>query len=317
MGNLKETKGYANFKGVISGLHNRRKGSSRSDESWGTKLRFYVKTSEHNSIPVELTQWSSQIGKPVYISSKNDDGGYETKAIDWDRRTEEFEGWQLIGVSARGKNHEEVSTLVPIDAIDYIETNFNDGDEVFISCNIRRSQSGDKSYINYEVNRIYASKNPIDFEAEDFEEVSDFKETFVFDSYFADKKEGKLFINAKTIQYGDKVTPAVYTVWTATEEDKEVANYIAKNCKFGDILTTSGIVHNRVIGEWVENEETGSGGVVGRTSKTFQKSARQFITKGELKEYQILGIESIVNGAYKESDFTAPAKSNDTPEWLK
>lgn len=315
MGNLKETKGYANFKGVISGLHNRRKGSSRADESWGTRLRFFIKTSEHNSIPVELTQWNSQVGKPVYFSNRSEDGSIETKQVDWSQRTEKFEDWQLIGTSVRAKNHEDVSVLVPIDAIDYIEKNFNDGDTVFVSCNIRRSESGDKQYINYEINRIYSASEDLNFEADNFEEVSEFKENFVFDSFFADKKEGKMFINGKTIQYGDKVTPAVYTVWTNTDEDKEVANYIAKNCKFGDILSVTGIVHNRVIGEWVENDDSGSG-VVGRQSKSFGKHSRQFITKGELKEYQIIGIESVVNGAYQKSDFEAPV-DNDTPDWLK
>lgn len=316
MSNFKETKGYANFKGIISGLHNRRKGSSRADESWGTRLRFFIKTSEHNSIPVELTQWRSQVGKPVYISTRLEEGGFETKPIDWAQRKESFEGWQLIGISVRSKNHEETSTLVPIDAIEYIENNFNDGDSVFVSCNIRRSESGDKKYINYEISRIYSTFEELDFEVDNFEEVSEFKEDFIFDSYFADKKEGKLFINAKTIQYGDKVTPAVYTVWTNTEEDKEVANYIAKNCNFGDILSVTGIVHNRVIGEWVENEGS-SGGIVGRQTKSFGKPSRQFITKGELKEYQIIGIESIVNGAYTKADFETSMAADDTPEWLK
>lgn len=315
MGNLKETKGYANFKGVISGLHNRRKGSSRADEKWGTRLRFFIKTSEHNSIPVELTQWNSQVGKPVFFSNRTEDGGFETKQVDWSQRKEKFEGWQLIGTNVRAKEHEEVSVLVPIDAIEYIENHFNDGDTVFVSCNIRRSESGDKQYINYEINRMYAASEDLDFESEDFEEITDFKEDFVFDSFFADKKEGKMFVNAKTIQYGDKVTHAVYTVWTKEEGDKEVANYIAKNCKFGDILSVTGIVHNRVIGEWVENEGDG-GGIVGRQSKSFGKPSRQFITKGELKEYQIIGIENIVNGAYSKGDFESQ-QEDETPDWLK
>lgn len=315
MDNLKETKGYANFRGVISGLHNRRKGSSKTVEPWGTKLRFFIKTSEHNSIPVELTQFSSQVGKPVYLSSKNEDGGYETKSIDWSQRKEEFEGWQLIGVSVRSKNHEDTSILVPIDAIEYIENNFNDGDSVFVSCRINRSQSGDKQYVNYEINRMYAATEDIDFEDEEFEEISEFKEDFIFDSYFADKNEGKMFIKGKTIQYGGKITPVVYTVWTETEDDKAVAKYIADNCEFGTIVSANGIIHNRVIGEWVETADE-DGVLVGRKSKSFGKPSRHFVTHGELKEYQITALEDLVKGAYAKADFEPKATSSE-PEWLR
>lgn len=310
---LKETKGYANFKGIISGLHNRKKGSSKAEYDWGTVLNFFLKTSEHNSIPVSLIQFNQQVGKPVYFSKRNEEGVFETKSVDWAKRTEDFEGWQLIGVSVRSKNHEDITNLVPIDAIEYIENNFNDGDSVFVGCQIRRSQSGDKTYTNYEINKIYNTKEELEFEADNFEEVTEFRETFVYKDSFADKKDGKLFVNGLTIQYGGKTTPVVYTVWTNTEEDKEVANYMASQLKFGDLVTVEGIIHNRVIGEWVENED--NGGIVGRQSKSFGKPSRQFITKAELKEHQIIGIVDIVEGAYEKSDFEE--SNEEVPEWLK
>lgn len=314
MSKLKQTKGYANFKGIISGLHNRKKGSSKTEAGWGTKLQFFVKTSEFNSIPIELVQYNSQVGKPVYLSTKAEDGNFETKEIDWDKRHEKFDGWQIIGTSLRAKDKEDVVNLVAIDAIEYIEDNFNDGDEVFISCEIKRSESGDKKYINYELKRMYTLTDPLDFTTEDFEETSEFKETFVYNEMFTDKKTKKSFVNGNVILYDGKVVPAVYTIDLEMEEDKVLSEYIEKNCNFGDVLTVEGVVHNRVEGEWIENDT--SKGVIGRTSRSFQKPEKTFITHGERKEFQIIGIADIKKGLYSREEFEQDA-DDDTPEWLK
>lgn len=311
--NLKQTKGYANFRGVISGLHNRRSGSSKTEMDWGTKLLFFIKTSEHNSIPVELIQFKSQIGRPVYISNRDEDGKIETKPVEWSQRNQKFDGWQLIGTSVRSKNHEEVSNLVPIDAIEYILDNFEDGDSVFVNCDITRSESGDKKYTNYTIKRIYATNEPIDFEAEDFEEITDFREEFVYNEFFVNKKDNKAFVSGNVINYGDKVVPVVYTVELKTDDDKAIVDYLEKNSSYGDVLTVEGIIHNRVIGEWIENETTQR--VVGRGRQSFQRPERTFIIKGEKKEFQILSIADVKKGLYTKSEFEAV--DDDTPDWLK
>ena len=99
---LTTKKSYANFKGKISGLHNRKNGSSRTDYDWGSKLQFFIKTSEYNSVAVDLISFASRVGEDVYISTTDRNTSRETKAIDWESRNEEFEGWQLIGLQLRG-----------------------------------------------------------------------------------------------------------------------------------------------------------------------------------------------------------------------
>ncbi len=310
---LKETKGYANFRGIISGLHNRRNGSSRIDESWGTKLVFFIKTSEHNSIPVELIQFNSQVGRPVFLSSRNEDGSSEIKEIPWDQRHQKFDGWQLIGISVRGKDHDEVSHLVPLDAIDYILENFEDGDSVFVSCEINRSEVGDRKYTNYTIRRMYAANEVIDFEAEDFQEVTDFREEFVYDDFFVDKRENKAFIKGNVINYGEKIVPVIYTVELETNEDRAIVDYIDKNCSYGDVLMVEGIIHNRVIGEWVENEN--QQGIIGRGRQSFKRPERSFVIHGERKEFQITGILDVKKGLYQKAELEDT--DDDVPDWLK
>ena len=137
----------------------------------GYKIGILIKPSEHNSIPVELIQFNSQVGRPVFLSSRNEDGSSEIKEIPWDQRHQKFDGWQLIGISVRGKNHDEVSHLVPLDAIDYILENFEDGDSVFVSCEINRSEVGDRKYTNYTIRRMYAASEVIDLKQKIFKRL--------------------------------------------------------------------------------------------------------------------------------------------------
>lgn len=311
---LKQTKGYSNFKGIISGLHNRKKGSSKQTFEWGTTLTFFLKTSEYNSIPVTLVSFNSRIGKSVYFSTKTDDG-YETKEIDWKNRNDKYEGWNLIGINLKSKNQEETISLVEHDAIDFILDNFNDGDSVFVGTEMKRSAKGDKVYTNYNIRKMFATSEPVDFESEDFAEISEFQEEFVFNDIFEDKKSGKAFVKGQTIAYNDDVTDVMYVVNLNIDEDKALAKYLATNVSFGDVLSVTGIVHNRTIGDWIENEDNQP--LVGRSTNSFSKPDRQFVVTGEQKELQIIGIESVQKGLYSKAELEGSSDDDDTPSWLK
>lgn len=299
---LQTKKSYANFKGTISGLHNRRNGSSKSDYDWGSRLQFFVKTSEHNSIAVDITSFDSRIGQDVYISTTDRSSARETKAIDWDSRNEEFEGWQLIGLQLRGKNQSKISTLVEYDAIDYILNNFEDDDVVFIQCEVDRSAVGDKVYTNYRIKRMYSSEGEFDINADDFEEVAEINDTFAFKEMVVNESAGKAIVKGVIVQRNDKLVDVEYAIGLSQEIDKAIVDYIKSHCKFGDVLTIDGIVHNRVIGEWVENEAKKN--LVGRSANSFGGGSKKFVIKGEQREVQIIGIADLQKAVYTEDDLT-------------
>lgn len=293
-------KSFANFKGTISGLHNRKKGSSKMDYDWGSKLLFFVNTSEHNSIGVGITSWNNRIGEDVYLATTDKNSARETKPIEWERRNEDFEGWELMGLQLRGKNQSRISSLVEHDAIEYILDNFEDGDNVFINCEVERSKSGDKIYTNYNIKRIYSSDAVADYNSDDFKEVSDIKDTFAFKEMVVNQE--KAIVRGTVVQYGGKLVDVEYMIDTKEEIDQVIINYIKENCKFGDVLTIEGIVHNRVIGDWVETE--GSKNLVGRGSSSFGGGGKRFVVKSERKEIQIIGIVDLQKQVYTEDDLT-------------
>ena len=217
-------KSYANFKGKISGLHNRKNGSSKTDYDWGSRLQFFIKTSEYNSIAVDITSFDSRIGQDVYISTTDRNTVRETKAIDWDSRNEEFEGWQLIGLRLRGKNQSKISTLVEHDAIDYILNNFEDDDVVFVQCEVDRSASGDEIYTNYRIKRLYSSDGEFDVKADDFEEVAEINDTFVFKEMAVNEGLGKAVVKGVVVQRNDKLVDVEHVIGLKQEIDKVIVD---------------------------------------------------------------------------------------------
>ena len=299
---LTTKKSYANFKGKISGLHNRKNGSSRTDYDWGSKLQFFIKTSEYNSVAVDLISFASRVGEDVYISTTDRNTSRETKAIDWESRNEEFEGWQLIGLQLRGKNQAKISTLVEYDAIDYILNNFEDDDVVFVQCEVERSISGEKIYTNYKIRRMYSSDGEFDITADDFQEVAEINDTFAFKEMAINESVGRASVRGVVVYRNDKLVDVEYVIGLKQEEDLAIVEYIKAHCKFGDVLTIDGIVHNRVIGEWVEKE--GKKNLVGKSASSFGGGGKRFVIKGEQREIQIIGIADLQKSVYTEEDLT-------------
>lgn len=298
-------KAYANFRGTISGLHNRKKGDSKSEYEWGTKLYFFINTSEHNSIPVSITAWANSIGEDVYISTTDRSSARETKPIDWSKRNEEYEGWELIGIKVKGKAQDKAKTYVEHDAIQYIYDNFDDGDAVFVNCEVERSPSGETIYTNYNIKQMYPLTDKFDYEAEDFIEISDIKDTFVFKEMAVNEK--RALVKGVVVNYGDKLADVEYVIDTKEEIDREIIKYIKENCSLGDVLSVEGIVHNATIGKWVETEGAKKqGNLVGRSTHSFNKnkSGKRFVVTGERKELQLIGIADLQKQVYTEDDLT-------------
>lgn len=297
---IETKKSFANFRGTISGLHNRKKGSSKQEYDWGTKLHFFVNTSEHNSIGVGITSWANRVGEDVYLSTTDRNTARETKTTEWGKRNDHFEGWQIIGLQLRAKNHSDTSSLVEHDAIEYIMNNFEDGDNVFVQCEVERSKKGDKVYTNYNIKRVYASDGEFDYNAEDFKETSEIKDTFAYKEMAV--SEEKATVRGVVVEYGGKMIDVEYVIDTKEKIDKAIIDWIKENCNFGDVLTVDAIIHNRVIGDWVET--AGSTSLVGRSANSFGGGGKRFVTTSERKELQIIGVENLLKKVYSEDDLT-------------
>ncbi len=296
---LKQTKSYAMFRGKIYGLNSEKK-SPVSSNDFASKLQFIVKTDEDNVHYCQVTQWLSQVGKEVYFSSTTEKG--TTQKVPWDKRYENFENWKLIGVGVKGPNEQETKTFVPMDAIDAIQSKFTDGDSVFVKCTKTSSARGNNVYTNYEINAIYTTQDEVNFESEDFEEVSDFMDEVVFVSTGGTSK--KMEVEAYHIGYKDALTLVTYTVDMEDDDSKEVGNYIKKNLKFGDVVKLEGIIHNRAVVEWKDKDGGEQTSVVGKKRKAFGGgSNKEKVVTGEREEFEIVAIAEVKSGVYKQSDF--------------
>ena len=316
MGELKQTKGYAQLRGIVGGLERVKEAITNGKEvnqylenDKIKKLQFSIKTSENNMIYVELKQFKTGNSlKNVYISKKDEETGkFETRPISFNERHRNFEdGWRIIGVSLKSNNDEHSKNFVPYDAIDYILENFNDGDSVFVNTEMSHSAGKDgKIYTNYEVKKMFVTHEPIDFKSSEFEEFCDFEETIIFDTSYP--SEDGVIIQAYTVDYTLSPKPVEFLV---KDKDKEVADFMSKELKTGDLLKVIGIVNNRAVYrfEKIESDSSDGSNILGRKTKREEQKTQPRYEKYidfEEKNLQIIGldVDTIKKGQYSQSDF--------------
>src|SRR5437764_5522854 len=181
---LKQTRGQFRVEGIATGLD--RDNAFRSAETKGNKpyksLRIGVQTSPTNTVNVELFGMEQEF---VYAYSRNDK---ETRKYSWDDRDNiPDEGYHLIGTNVAleqgldGKLMRE--TFVPFEASEYIYDNLQDGDSIYVSGQVEFSEydNGEtvKQQTRFTIQSIGKTKTPIDFDSEDFKEVSEFEQEVV------------------------------------------------------------------------------------------------------------------------------------------
>jgi len=303
MGKLIQTKGSIKLRGKMFNLQNTRKEPLFENDSV-KKLNFGIKTAEDNVHFVQILQFKNN--KRVWISTK--DGA---KEIDWDKRDNYKTGDEtVIGVRVKSKNDEQTINLVPTDAIDYVLANFEDGDDVFMLCEpIYREYEG-KIIQDKEIKAIFAA-NEINFEDEEFEEMNDFQQELVFEKTLIDKTRVNVF--GRTIDYKGDYLLINFVV--DGETNKELAQYLVKKCKFGDILTVVGKIHNRVTYKEVEQEQPQF--LIGNLPKSYKNTGKQRVIDSERREFEILGITEHKVGIYKPEDFVKEEIDDDVPDFLK
>lgn len=244
--NLIQHKGNFQLRGIITGKdpETARKGNGYKEGKIEKginagnpyrAIRFLVKTSPDNIIPVEL------FGQPrkqaVWYSRKEK----KSIKIDWAKRfNQPPDGYELI--------------LPEYDLVKKIDDDFKDGDSVFINGEFRfstyKDQQGNvRPQTQYIIRSIYHTTNPVDFESENFKEQNTFEQEIVIQDIMEDSKVKKLFVSAYVIGYGGTFNPAMFEINTETADATFIRNM--KSLKFGDQIKVNGYIHNRALTEEV------------------------------------------------------------------
>lgn len=307
MSKLQPTYGRFKVRGIVTGLDKDYAWVDSVSESSGRPyriIRFNVKTSETNQVQVELV---GSIQDNVYFYNREEK---KSIAVNWDSRYEERDdGYELIGVQVglekddKGKNI--IKTLVPYDATKEIYNNLKDGDSVYIVGRLVYSEyetnNGNKiSQVRNEIQRIYFTTDPVDFNAENFKEINDFKQDIIVVGSEYDKELNKLFVNTYIVtnKEGDFV-PYQFTI---DGEDKKL-HTLLKNIKalpFGSLLNVEGKILNKVETVKIEDDMIEED-IWGDDESSFDNNVGSRIVK-EMTIRRGIG-SSLQKALYSEEDF--------------
>lgn len=247
-GVLIQNKGSFQLRGIIVGKNpdTARKGNgyteakTKKDQKPYRSIKFLVKTSEDNIVPVELFGTEMEFAYAYNKTVKN------TLKLAWKERNNKLpDGYNLIDPD--------------FDKAKTINDDFKDGDGIVIVGEIQFSE-----YLNpttqeknlqkkYVIKQIYPATEPIDLNDENYEEECYFIQECVIRNVEEVKKENRLYISAWVIGYAGSFNPAQFEVDTETTE-KTFANNM-KGLKFGDFIKLTGNIQNRAIGEEVSEDD--------------------------------------------------------------
>lgn len=245
----------------------------------------------------------------VHFSKRNPETKKtETKPVDWaDRNKFAEEGYNLIGISCgiqqvrneKGKIDNVIKTLVEYDACEYLNAYLEDDLDVYIRGNVEfnsfTNKNGDVNCrVNYKPSRIYACKQPIDFDDENYEPQHDFKQTIVFKEinkeYENEKETGRFVVSAWIVNYAS-IENADFII-----EDKGLANLFKKNLKSNTAINVWGNLVSRTVVEEVATTDCWG-----------QKSAMDRVNNPTVREMIITGADpsTIDKDTYSEKEMNA------------
>ena len=254
---LQQTKGMFQVRGIVTGTSKEKFFETKQTKTGKPmrKLNFGVETNKDSITYITLDGFERE---NVYFYKRAENKGEKgtTKAVPWAQRFDfDEEGFNLIGVriglektvAEDGREVNDNKTLTEYDACDYISMSLEDGQSVFIKGDIDYSsfngEDGLRRMVKFVPNQISLCRNPIDFDAEDFEELSDFQQTIVFMDIVPDKdKDGQNrgIVQAKIINY-NSVEDAEYIVY-----DNSLYNTFKKNLKPYTAIKVWGKINNKI-----------------------------------------------------------------------
>lgn len=316
MAELTQTKGTQRFEGIIVGFDPSNENTYREDFTKAGKpyrsVNLSIKTSDSNVIYNIGLFGQSDSNKRVKLFS-NKGGEKKSIDVDWDDREDAPDGYTCFGFGTAAlafeyengklKRHNYFS----YDAVDKIRAQLADGDNVWIDTEFKVeryvSNGEEKTSVKYTLRGIGFLKNPVDFEQENFKEVSSFEQEFVVIDNNIDKDAKKIYVTGRLIEYNKSFNDIAFVV----DADKypTLANNIAKKTRFGDLLHVEGkVVNGAILVEATETENIDWGGET-------PEGIRKPMVKNKVSEIQITNVKKHTPKVYKESDFVVETFGSD------
>ena len=287
-------------------------------------LRFGVKTSPTNEITVQTFDYEPEEVFLWNSKKREKDPNYKGDRIPfgvWEEQQDDLreQGYAVLQ-SRIGLDYDEKGKLktkgVPrFVASKEIYESLDNGDSVVVEGTIRYSKYKNRNdetveQKNYTIEKLFRIKD-IDFEAEDFEEISYFEQEMVFVDADLDKQEKKAYVTGRIIDYMGNFEDTQFVVNFANEKGEvdqdmlKLAQAFAKKMKFGDVINVFGDTINRVVVEEVEEEEDDNEDdlLAQLGGKQKPKHAQNYTSRTYITEMSINGVDKWEQGVYTEDDF--------------
>jgi hypothetical protein len=332
MAELKETKGKFKVVGKVSRID--RDGAfkesimdNQNNKNHGRTyraLRFGVKTSDTNEIfvgcfdyePEEVFMWNSEMKKadPSYKGTRVPLG-------DWEMNKSKYkeDGYAVlqsrIGLDWKDDGKLDTEGLPRYITSKLLYDNLNNGDPVAVEGTVRYSEYQNQQgqtvkRKDYTIEKVFRLKK-LDFDSEDFNEVSYFEQEVVYVDVDIDKKEKKAYLTGRVIDYFKNFVDMDFVVNFGTEDGGndpdmvKLAEALAKKVKFGDVINVYGNAVNKMIVTEEEDDEVDEADELIKSlgGKSKPKHAQGYVARTYITEMEIEGIDAWDEKVYSEDDF--------------
>lgn len=272
-------------------------------------IRFGVQTSPTNIIPVEM--FGIEQEKASMWNSKNQ--AYDK--VDWDNRNDLPNGWILmdttISLSRDSKNKLIKEHYANFDAVEKLHDELSDGDWIFasgvIDFNTYEKDGNPVTTTKYVLKSVSRLAKEIDFEADDFKEVSSFEMEVVVNGVDYNKETKTAYASVYTIQFGDKWSTGRLVVHGDTHE--KLTDAFRKRLKPMDFIKVYGNCINAT--DTVEVEETEDDGWGSEKPNGYNNNMVRNVTR----ELRVTGVEASTHEPkkYKVEDFVTVTADSENP----
>lgn len=279
---LPETKGKIQVKGHITGVKKDKFFEQTTDNSGRlyNNLKVGLKVSEESTIYVDAREMKQD---NVYFYKKSEVKGEKgtTKPVPYSQYKDfKQDGFMLLGmknglekfINEKGEEKNKMVTLPNYDAVQYMADKLEDDMPVFMLGNIDFgsyvNKKGDVQRSTKFVPESMFLSAPIDFGAEDYRPLADFKQTVVFmgiEKDESDKEDPKFIVETKIVKYST-IEDADFVV-----RDANLAKSMKKFLKPYTALDVWGVINNKEEKEELEDCGWGSANPFEKKFKSFTR----------------------------------------------
>lgn len=289
-------------------------------------LRFGVNTSETNGMTVQMFGFTPE---QVFLWNSEKNAEFKKEGKKYKGLRVPFDEWLDTKEDYYEKGHVPIETKVgfvrdeedklitkglpAFVASEAIHANIDNGDTVVVKGDIRYStwtnpEGKEIAQTTFSIKEIYKIAD-IDFEDKDFEETTYFEQEMVYVDAVDEKKESKVFVTGRTIDYNGNFQDSQFVINYSDGEGgtdevmRKLADSFLKKISFGDLIEVNGNALNRAIVEEAEEASEEEDFLATLGGKAKPKHAQRYQNTSYISEMQIEGIDAWSKKEYRESDF--------------